>query len=56
LNIEGNQIAGSIPTEVGQMIDLEVLELNGNQLTGTIPTEIGLLSVHLGKYLCSDLV
>ena len=49
--MEGNELSGSIPSEIGQMIDLEILEIDGNRLNGTIPTEIGKLSTHLGMLL-----
>lgn len=35
--------AGSIPTVLGDLGHLEVLDLYANQLTGTVPTEIGRL-------------
>ena len=34
---------GTIPTQIGQLSDLEGLDLNNNALTGTIPTQIGQL-------------
>ncbi|KAL7490454.1 hypothetical protein ACHAWT_000099, partial [Skeletonema menzelii] len=37
----GNQLSGTIPSEIGSMKNLEYLSLNNNTLTGTIPSEIG---------------
>ena len=34
LAIDGNALADSIPTEIGQCSQLESLQLNGNLLTG----------------------
>ncbi len=44
LLLNSNQLTGSIPTELGNLSNLEELELNSNQLTGSIPTELGNLS------------
>ncbi len=44
LRLEENQLTGSIPTELGNLSNLEDLRLNYNQLTGSIPTELGNLS------------
>jgi Leucine-rich repeat (LRR) protein len=38
-----NQIRGSIPTDIGNLISLEILALEMNQLTGIIPSSIGKL-------------
>ncbi len=32
--VAGNALAGAIPTEIGQLAQLETLYLNRNQLTG----------------------
>jgi len=40
----GNNLTGTIQTELGQLTHLEVLELYYNNLTGTIPTELGQLA------------
>ncbi|ONI00208.1 hypothetical protein PRUPE_6G075000 [Prunus persica] len=39
-----NQIHGSIPTELGNLVNLESLLMWGNSLTGNIPTEIQKMS------------
>ena len=41
LNLEYNDLKGTIPTEIGNLQALEKLSLAFNDLTGTIPTEIG---------------
>tara|TARA_Y100001934_G_scaffold66425_1_gene82508 strand:+ start:1780 stop:2514 length:735 start_codon:yes stop_codon:yes gene_type:complete len=39
-----NQLTGEIPSDIGKLINLEILNLNENQLTGEIPVEIGNLT------------
>ena len=36
-----NRLEGTIPTEVGRLVDLEALELPSNQIGGPLPTELG---------------
>ena len=36
-----NHLFGTIPSEVGDLINLNVFEIDNNALTGTIPTELG---------------
>lgn len=40
----GNQLQGTIPSELGFLSKLQVLYLSRNKLTGTIPTTLGKLS------------
>ena len=44
LDLSYSGFTGEIPSEIGQLTDLEHLKLNGNQLTGEIPSEIGQLT------------
>ncbi|MXZ26498.1 MAG: hypothetical protein F4Y80_16895 [Caldilineaceae bacterium SB0665_bin_21] len=39
LNLSHNQLAGSIPPELGQLANLWGLNLSHNQLTGCLPRE-----------------
>ncbi len=41
---EGENLSGSIPSEIGDFINLEILILSHNNLSGNIPLEIGNLS------------
>ena len=44
LYLVDNGLTGAIPAELGQLSQLERLDLDGNQLTGPIPPELGQLS------------
>ena len=44
LTLLGRQLTGEIPTELGDLSNLQWLVLASNQLTGGIPTELGSLS------------
>jgi len=44
LGLYGNDLAGPIPPELGNLADLPVLDLGHNALTGPIPSELGSLS------------
>lgn len=43
LNVSHNRITGSIQTEIGKLVNLQVLDASYNQMTG-VPAEIGHLS------------
>ena len=44
LNLEDNQLRGTIPPELGRLSNLTELRLYDNWLSGTIPTELGKLT------------
>ena len=44
LDLNSNQLDGTIPSSLGNLSNLEHLLLSGNQLTGAIPAELGNLS------------
>ena len=51
--MNGNSITGTIPTQFGNLTQLEILRLEGNKLVGEIPMEIynavKLVEVNLGQ-------
>ena len=44
LNLQARHLTGTIPEELGSLINLKLLTLSRNQLTGTIPEELGSLT------------
>lgn len=44
LDLGDKGLAGSLPTDLGRLSDLQVLRLGNNGLTGAIPTQLGSLS------------
>ncbi|KAF8081621.1 hypothetical protein N665_0874s0015 [Sinapis alba] len=52
LKLQMNHISGSIPHDIGNLINLSKLELDGNILRGTLPNSLGML-LELG-YLSLD--
>ncbi|GAF91501.1 unnamed protein product, partial [marine sediment metagenome] len=51
INLQTNNLSGSIPTELGNLSSLVYLLLPNNQLSGSIPTELGSLSILGGLFL-----
>jgi len=51
-----NKLSSSIPTELGQLTNLDMLDLGSNTLTSTIPTTIGKLSALTGLSLFNNLL
>ena len=44
LRLDANRLSGSIPPELGNLADLQVLDLGNNRLSGSIPKELGNLA------------
>lgn len=44
INLEDNEITGSISSSLGELGSLEILNLSSNKFSGVIPTELGRLS------------
>jgi len=44
LNLASNNLVGTIPSELGNFVNLTSLDLSSNTLTGSIPTELGNLT------------
>ncbi len=53
LNLNDNNLSGSLPMDVGHLWTLEELNLGSNRITGEIPATIGKLE-YLGKLNLSD--
>jgi Leucine-rich repeat (LRR) protein len=54
LSLSRNQLSGTIPSELGDLTNLNGLFLVGNQLTGAIPPELGNLSNLMWLWLQSN--
>ena len=39
--LDGNQLSGSVPSELGTLDNLRTLSLSNNQLSGSVPSELG---------------
>lgn len=57
MHLSDNDLSGAVPSELGTLSNLRVLELDGNIFDGTVPPEIGLLKL-LGTclYKCNVFV
>jgi PKD repeat protein len=56
INLQRNNLAGILPTELGNLTNLQTLLLNGNQLTGPIPSSLGNLTNLQALYLGATLL
>lgn len=54
LDVSSNNLAGILPTEIGNLTSLTDLRLYSNQLSGSIPTEIGNLTSLTKLYLSNN--
>ena len=54
LELRSNQLTGSIPSELGNLTNLEILSLGQNQLTGPIPSGLGNLTSLLSLELIQN--
>ncbi len=54
LDLTDNGLAGELPPQLGNLVDLQRLRLNYNELTGSIPTELGALSDLADLYLAGN--
>jgi hypothetical protein len=43
-SIKNTMVGGSLPTEIGNMLSLRLLDLTNSSLTGSIPSEFGKLN------------
>ena len=53
LTLYDHEISGTIPSEVGNMTNLEILDIQNNAIRGSIPSEIGKLT-NLRRLLLDD--
>ena len=54
LDLSGNGLNGTLPPELGNLIQLTWLNLSRNQLTGSIPPELSNLSILQGLFLSEN--
>lgn len=51
LSLDDNKLSGEIPSELGELVNLEWLDLFLNELSGEIPPELGNLASLTGLFL-----
>ena len=52
LDLNSNNLLGTIPSEIGNLVALERIDLWNNAITGDIPTELGHLTAVTQLNLC----
>jgi gliding motility-associated-like protein len=45
LNLDGDNLVGTLPASIGNLTAIEYMELGDNKISGTIPTTVGNLSI-----------
>ncbi|XP_031383038.1 receptor kinase-like protein Xa21 [Punica granatum] len=53
-SIENNQISGEIPSNVGNLVNMEAFDVANNQISGTIPRSIGKLQKIVKLFFSSN--
>lgn len=54
INLENNNLAGNLPTELSDLNNLQQLHLNSNRISGAMPEQLGSLSNLLSLWLFSN--
>ncbi len=54
LNLQHNNLTGSLPAELGDLARIERIKMSGNELTGNIPPELGELTNLRGLFLSDN--
>lgn len=56
ISLHDNSLSGTLPTELGSLLSVAVLELHDNNLSGSIPSEVGSLRNATNIMLQSNLL
>ena len=59
MRLDHNWLSGTLPTEMGEMLDITYISLNDNSLYGTIPTQfdsMGFLDVRYDNDCLVDML